>query len=230
MKWSDIKGVFHTHILKVKSVNTLPEGYLTVELDAEGLRWRPGEHAIFTLPGKTFSGRKWRAFSIAATPDEGVVRIGTRAGVSPSGFKRTLAALSPGETVKLNGPFGWYTLKDKNSPVILLAGGTGITAARAVLSQSLGTPRQKIHLVHIASGYHMFQNTLEKIEKKNVDMHFMHERDVTADIIDDLAAEYGNRAYYYVSGPPKMNRAHIKRLKAMGVKNRQIVLDPFLGY
>ncbi len=230
MKLSDFKGVLNTHDLIVQSVTPLPEGYLSVEFSAGGLNWRPGEHGIFTLPSKSFVGRKWRAFSIASTPEDGIVRIGTHAGTPASGFKQALAALTPGETVRLHGPFGWYTLKDDASPIILIAGGAGITAARAVLTQGLADTDRKIHLVHIASGYHMYQDVLEKKKRKHVDMHFMHERDVTAGIIDDLAAEYGSRAYYYVSGPTKMNSAYIKRLKSMGIKGNRIIVDPYLGY
>ena len=230
MKWSDIKGVFKVSNLKVKTITPLPEGHITIELDSESLQWRPGEHALFTLPGKTFSGRKWRAFSIASTPEEGVVRIGTRAANPPSGFKSALYQLKTGDTVTLHGPFGWFTKRDDTSPVVLIAGGTGITAASAVLAEAKNNTDKKIHLVHLAPGYHLYQDTLENYARCNVDLHFLHDREVSTPVIDDLAVEYGNKAYYYVSGPPCMNRAVIKRLRNLGIKKKQIIVDAFFGY
>ncbi|MEX1307228.1 MAG: FAD-dependent oxidoreductase [Eubacteriales bacterium] len=230
MKWSDIKGVFNTHTLKVISVIPFSNGYLSVDLDADGLVWRPGEHGIFTFPGKEFSGRKWHAFSIASTPEEGIIRIGTRLSSPPSGFKQTLLDLKPNDTVALRGPFGWYTLKDNNSPIVLIAGGTGITAARAVLSQAEKSSQRKIHLVHLSSNGHLYQSDLSKKKSTSVDLHFLHDRDVAARIIDDLAVEYGNNAYYYVSGPIEMNKQTIQRLKTMHIKRKRIVVDPYFGY
>ncbi len=230
MKLSDIKGVFNTHALRVKSAEQLAEGFIKVELESGGLEWLPGEHGIFTLPGKTFAGRKWRAFSIASVPDEGVVRIGTRAGNPLSGFKQTLAQMKPGDTVTLRGPFGWYKLPDDSSPVVLIAGGTGITAARAVLTQALKQESRMIHLVHAASASHLYKDELSKWRNKKLDMHFTHESEVTESILDDLAREYGNKAYYFVSGPPKMNSAYIKRLKSKGIAKKHIIVDPYFGY
>jgi len=230
MKFSDIKGVFNAHVLKVTSVEELPDGYITVTLDAEGLVWRPGEHGIFTLPGKDVSGRKWRAFSIASTPEEGLIRIGTRVSSPPSGFKSALKQLKPGDKVKLNGPFGWFVLQDDTSPIVLIAGGSGATAAKAVLSHAVSQPERMIHLVHTASGFHLFKDEVSQLNGDKLDFHFTHGSEISNPIIDDLVVEYGNRAYYFVSGPPQMNSAYIKRLKHAGINKKHIIVDPYFGY
>lgn len=72
-----------------------------------------------------------RAFSIANAPHEDGLMFATR--LRDSAFRRTLAAMTPGTVVRIDGPFGDLVLH--NNPrrsTILLAGGIGITPFRGI--------------------------------------------------------------------------------------------------
>src|SRR3954471_17859544 len=67
-----------------------------------------------------------RTFTLASAPHEPELMIATR--MRDSGFKRALAALPVGASVRLEGPAGLMTLhEDAARPAVFLAGGIGIT-------------------------------------------------------------------------------------------------------
>jgi len=232
LKLSDLKGVFNKHDLFVVSIHKQSNGYYTVKLDASGIQWRPGEHGIFSLPDRSFSGRKWRAFSIASIPNENEMLLGTSIGIKPSGFKQVLASLEKGDIIRLRGPFGWFVLQDDATPIVMIAGGIGITPVRALLKSVEKTQNRNIHVVHSSKGGHLFGDELVKLSNQNnkIDLHLTNDRAMTQAIIADLVFEYGNKAFYYISGPPKMIKDYRKILKSKSIKNKRIVTDPFVGY
>lgn len=232
MKLSDIKGIFRKTNLEFFSAENVHEDHWVVKLKVENeMQWIPGEHGIFTLPGKKFKGRKWRVFSIASSPEEGVVIIGTRTGENISGFKKTLFSLKTGDKVKLRGPFGWYKLNKDIKQIVMAATGVGITPDRAIAMELKKHPMINAELVH-SGKYHLFKEDFIKLseEIKNLKLHHTDNRDDTANTLNRLATKYGNNAYYYVSGSIKSILSMKKILKRAGVKGSKIIHDPFLGY
>lgn len=99
-----------------------------------GWTFKAGQYVDVTLidPPETDSQGNGRAFSIASAPQEESLMIATR--MRDTAFKRVLGAMSIGEAVKIDGPFGNLTLhKDAGRPALLLAGGIGITPFRSIL-------------------------------------------------------------------------------------------------
>lgn len=81
-----------------------------------------------------------RAFSIASAPHEDGLMFATR--LRDSAFKRTLAAMTAGTVVRIDGPFGDLVLhNDPQRPAVLLAGGIGITPFQSI---ALRAAREKL--------------------------------------------------------------------------------------
>lgn len=57
------------------------------------LDWKAGQDGIFTFNGKKFKGKKYRVFSLASSPDEKNIIIGTNIVENPSEFKAELNSM-----------------------------------------------------------------------------------------------------------------------------------------
>lgn len=81
-----------------------------------------------------------RTFTVASSPTEDAVVITTRIR-SSSPFKRRLAALRPGDVVEARGPMGRFTLPEGDAPLLLFAGGIGVTPFRSMIKYAIDTGR-----------------------------------------------------------------------------------------
>ena len=232
MKLSDFKGLFKKSIVEVDSVENPFGDYYTVKMKPVGDGWIPGEHGIFSLPGKQIEGKKWRAFSVASVPSEGYFMIGTRTGKEPSSFKKQLIGMKKGDKVQVRGPFGWFKVQDSSTPIVLFASGVGITPVRALLKQLAKETSRGIHVIHAASDYHLFEDDLKDIAGSNdqISLHLTKEKEETQAKLKELASRFGNDAYYYVSGNGKVISSTKDLLINVNVKGNRIINDPFLGY
>lgn len=93
------------------------------------LGFRAGQFMELSLPhGKTDRRGVRRVFSIASPPGSETVKFGIRLPESSSSFKRGLLDLSPGATVEATTVGGDFVLpRDGGRPILLVAGGIGIT-------------------------------------------------------------------------------------------------------
>jgi ferredoxin-NADP reductase len=92
--------------------------------------FEPGQFAELTVPHSGVDGRgSRRSFSIASPPNpDGRVSFALRVPENSSSFKKALLALEPGDTVHATGIGGDFLLpSDPSEPVLLVAGGIGIT-------------------------------------------------------------------------------------------------------
>lgn len=194
------------------------------------VKWGPGEHAFFTLPGKEISGRKWRTFSIASVEDEGHMLIGLRTGKHISSFKEQLINMHKGEKVGVRGPFGGFDLSDK-APLVLIASGVGVTPIRGIL-QELKNESRPVEVVFTSSNYHLFKEELEAFSKANqsINLSFLEGKEATQIMIKKLANIHGSNARYYISGSIPVIKSLKTLLKKSGVDKRRVINDPFYGY
>ena len=232
MKLRDFKGMFKTEKLKFISAENVFGDYYVVRMKVgKNTTWRPGEHAIFTLPKSKVHGRKWRVFSVSSTREENMIQIGTRTGKNISGFKNTLFNLTKDSTVKMRGPFGWFVEQEKTSPMVLIAGGVGITPVRALLL-SMKDVEKKIHLIYSSPELFLFKDEIDAITQgnKSIIVSYVNTLEETRAEIAKTSKKYGNKAFYYISGSPSMIKGVKKDIKKLGIKGKRIINDPFFGY
>lgn len=91
--------------------------------------FRAGQWFLLTLqPG---DGAVTETFSHSNAPSDDWLELTTRLTGSP--FKRGLAALAPGDVVRIVGPGGRLSLSDGVARIAFLAGGVGVTPIRSLL-------------------------------------------------------------------------------------------------
>jgi ferredoxin-NADP reductase len=120
---------------------------------AHPLRFTPGQFVELTLPHVKTDARGWRrVFSIASAPG-GTVRVGVRLPQRPSTFKRALLELEPGARVTATSVGGDFTLPRDDAPVLLVAGGIGITPYISQLEalRQQGSGERDVALVYAIS-------------------------------------------------------------------------------
>lgn len=193
--------------------------------------WKAGQHGIFLLPRLKVEGKKWRAFSIASSSHERIVRISTIIKDEPSSFKKHLRSLNVGDSVIMYGPFGEFHTSKKISRIVGIAGGIGITPFRAVLKDiALGVILDtEITLIYSSQTTYTYKQELEQFaQHPAIEIIYTTTPEEVNAQIDTQVEKHGNSASYFVSGSPGMIGAIRKSLKGKGV--RHIVNDSFKGY
>jgi len=109
----------------------------TLEPHEAPFAYRAGQNVDVTVPELKYpdpTGNK-RTFTIANAPGYGGFLVTTRA--RGSGLKQTLVEAPLGLDLTVDGPYGSFTLPQKPSEVVMLAGGVGITPFRAMVEDTL---------------------------------------------------------------------------------------------
>jgi ferredoxin-NADP reductase len=216
------------------------------EFDFRPLRpvsFRPGQFMELTLPhGKTDS-RGWRrVFSIASAPG-GIVRFGIRLPEPASSFKRALLDLEPGTRVSATSVGGDFLLPaDPERPLLLVAGGIGITPFIGHLEQAAAEPGERdIAVVYAISSLDdlAYAEQLEKAgcsvalasperpERLPAGWTWIGPDRLSGDALLAAVPDAVKREAF-LSGPPSMVASLKKALRTAGV--RRIHTDVFVGY
>lgn len=209
------------------------DDYHVLECDFDRkMFWTPGVYGIFSLPGREVQGNATRYFSIASIDDEKRIKLATRIHDGGSHFKECLAQLNEGDEIEMEGPYGEFSFRDESSPVIMVAGGVGITPMRALFKELEKGNKRPVHLVYSTKGQHLFKDELCAIadadEKILVD--FVSGREELTKHVDQLIEKYNNEAYYYISGPPGMANAIAEMLDEKWINEDRVIVESFTGY
>lgn len=207
--------------------------------------FKPGQYVFVNLPKLHYPDERGarRQFSINNSPNHpNHLTITTR--LSESGFKKTLNELSVGSEVELGPIAGVFILpEDTSKPLVLIAGGIGITPFLSMLS----------YIKEEALPYNV---TLLYSNRNQASSAYLNELEELADTLPNLkliltmtednlwtgekrminsafVKEYFpnlNDNLYMVVGPPTMVEAVEKVLKEVGVEEDNIETENFTGY
>ena len=202
----------------------------TFVFEADGVEWTAGQHDSFVLPqagADKADNKRW--FTISSAPSEGKVNISTR--ISNSAFKQALNRLQPGETIDALGIAGKFTWEEESpTPVVLVAGGIGITPFRSILMErhARGKALNATLLYFGRDDNFAFRDELQKLVASHAELkvRYLIGEPITAEKIVELAplAEKGT---VYLSGPEPMVTSVGDVFKERGVALKQ---DWFPGY
>jgi ferredoxin-NADP reductase len=206
--------------------------------------FRPGQFMEISLPHRGTDSRGWRrTFSIASAPgDDRVMRIGVRVSEPASSFKKALLDLEPGTQVSATAVGGDFLLPaDTRRPLLLVAGGIGITPFVGHLEQIAAEPGERdVVLVYAvtsgddlpyaeqlaATGWRVFVVAPESPELPD-GWTWLGPGRLTGDAL--LAAvPDARRRDAFLSGPPGMVADLKGALHRAGV--RRVHTDVFVGY
>lgn len=200
----------------------------TFVFETGGQTWLAGQYQTWELPQVEGDAKaKKRFFTIASAPSEGEMHISTR--VSDSAFKQALNSMQPGDEIETRGLEGDFVWED-DKPVVLVAGGIGVTPYRSILLERAATGRQlNAHLLYFGRDENLaFRREFDALAQAHAELtiDYIVGEPITADTILHYAPEATSQTVY-ISGPEAMVDAIGEDLQSRGVTLKQ---DWFPGY
>lgn len=214
----------------------------------DGFTYKAGQFARLTLvnPDETDGEGNSRTFSFASAPYEDDLIFATR--MRDTAFKRVLKTMESGTEIRLNAPYGSFTLHDDESvPAVFLTGGIGVTPVRSIILQTLHDhvphrilvfysnrkPEDAAFLDELAASCDKnpsctFVGTMTRTEASGREW-----RGETGVISKAMLLKYMDDLklpIYYLDGPPAMVGAMRKILSEAGVDANRIRTEEFSGY
>lgn len=200
------------------------------------LRYLPGQYLDILLD----DGRR-RSFSIANAPNGETLELHLR--ITPGGrFAKWVQEEMPEKAIlRLEAPLGaFYIREDSERPIILMAGGTGFSPAKAMLEELL--PRQAARNVHLFWGGRAREDLYMDAEVREWAQQYPHFA-YTPVLSEADAAWAGEKGFVheavlrsyptlvgqemYLCGPPVMVQAGKKAFLAAGLDADHLFYDSF---
>lgn len=213
----------------------------------EGFTFKPGQYAGFTLidPTETDAAGITRRFSLLGTPQDTHLTIAMRFHDKAHAYKRVLNQLAIGQEIKFAGPTGNFVLPEDNStPVVLIAGGIGITPFYCMIKHEL--EQNSTRPIYLFYGNQSpqdtaFLNEFQALEKNHSNFKFI------PTVLDADTNWKGETGYinhlmikkyipdlsvpiYYVCGSPSMVTTLQETLVEMEINEERIKVEDFPGY
>jgi ferredoxin-NADP reductase len=110
--------------------------------------WRPGAHLDVVIPPSAVPGGLIRQYSLIGDPDAPTWRIAVLREADSRGGSTWLHGVGVGDTLQVGGPHNHFEFRAGAAPVLLLAGGVGITPISAMAHAAAATGRD--YAVHYA--------------------------------------------------------------------------------
>lgn len=205
------------------------------------VRFQPGQYMELTLPHARPDRRGLRRiFSISSAPDDGTVRFGLRLSDPPSSFKSALLQLRPGAPVDATTVAGDFLLPaDRAVPLLLFAGGIGVTPFLSHLRSLSSLSDRDVVLVYVVSSVEELAYA-DELAKARVILFSPGDPGIlpdtwvhggsgfpTADELRALVPDLAQRRVYLSGSPSTLERAKPLIREAGG---RAARTDAFLGY
>ncbi len=201
---------------------------------SRAVRFEAGQYLELHLPHAADIRGLRRTFSIASAPERAAtdaeprVAIGMRMPEGGSSFKAALAALEPGTRIAVTQIAGDFVLPhDSTQPLLLLAGGIGMTPFASQLASLVARGEQRDIVVVVVPSNPDEVLYRETIEAANARLVVLSRDELTSDALRDAVPDLASRRAF-VSGPPAVVAAARTALRRAGAKRVQT--DYFAGY
>lgn len=195
----------------------------------EGFHFEAGQYGVFGFKDKDVEGRKFRAFSLASTDQENMIRIATRVPELHSDFKDKMLSLEPGDLMTMNAPRGAFTYDD-HQPAVFIAGGIGITPIRSMLlcKKRIEASLPDTLIYSELESCYPFRKEIETID--GLEIQYAADVAPTQALIRNVADAKANTCFYYLSGSPGFVNGITALLEEEGIDEDHIRHDVFVGY
>jgi len=209
---------------------------------SESMEYVPGQYVQLLTPVYAQSDEEvYRAYSVAGDPaDKGAVELIIR--LVPGGICTTYCFeyLKQGDKVKFNGPYGEFRLSQTDSPIVFIAGGSGMAPIRCMLYQmrNEGIARRatyyfganKVEELCLVDEMRRFEKELKGFRFVPVVASPEKPWDGETGLVTQAVQrgiEDGGRVEAYLCGSPGMIDASITVLKDRGLTEDRIFYDKF---
>lgn len=242
-------------IRKVRESELVSTLYLKPENGHLVEEFLPGQHLLFKMipTGQTHAIQRFYSFSDG--PKKNYYRISVKKELPPSdapnaptgkGSSFLHEIIQEGQIIEAKGPMGSFYLDvNTSTPVILIAGGIGITPLLSMINAIAATNNQReVWLFFGVSNSldHIFKNHLEAIKQKHKNIHVFtcYTNPLQTDI---LGVDYDYSGFvdidfikqklpasikdFYICGPNAMMKYITSALQAWGVASSRIFTESF---
>jgi propane monooxygenase reductase subunit len=208
--------------------------------DGASLDFHPGQYVDVGIPG---TGER-RSFSMANTPS-GDGRLEFMIKLYPGGrFSGLLAdgGIAAGDELQVRGPYGVFTLRESERPLLFIGGGAGMAPILSLLRARVerGCARTGVFYYGARGEADLFHlDELAALAGAGPELHFVPalseaapgsgwdgETGLITDVVDRIETDLF-RVDAYLCGPPPMVDAAIALLLARGVPEARIHFDKF---
>ncbi|MEM5316414.1 anthranilate 1,2-dioxygenase electron transfer component AntC [Paraburkholderia sp. JHI869] len=227
---------------QVTAVKQVSETTAILHLDASAhsarLDFLPGQYARVKVPGADV----WRSYSFANRPDDNnqlqfLIRLLPDGAMSNYMRERC----EPGQTVEFEAPLGTFYLRQVERPLVMVAGGTGLSAFLGMLDDLAhkGGCGQKVHLYYGVTNARdlceldRLKSYEERIENFTCDIVVMNPSEVWQGKTG-LIPEHFDRAMLeaspfdmYLCGPPPMVEAIKTWLASASLDDHRLYYEKF---
>jgi NAD(P)H-flavin reductase/hemoglobin-like flavoprotein len=202
----------------------------------EPLPYRAGQHVSIECP---YQPRQWRPYSMANAPRrDGLMEFHVRAQGAGWVSGALVRRLKVGDMLRLASPTGAMTVDRRSTrDIVCVAGGTGLAPIKAIVQEL--TRFNRTRWVHVFVGARNGDALYDLADLARLAARYPWLSLVPAcsntrrysgerGKISDVLARYGpwNGHEFFVSGPPLMLRATLRRLTEMRVPAERIRYDP----
>lgn len=210
--------------------------------------FRAGQAIDLTLPDAPYedaAGNR-RTFSLAGAPGADRLLVATR--VRGSAFKRSLVEAAPGTPLGIEGPFGSFTLPQRPTSVVMLAGGVGVMPFRAMVEDA--SARELEHSLLLIHSNRTVEEApfLDELERwSHTRRRFAYRptmtqpslspaewagerRRIGAELLAELLPTGRGSALYYIAGPDRFVKGATEALASLNVDPDDIRVEEFPGY
>lgn len=225
-------------IEKVIQENTDIHSYYIQRPDS--YNYYPGQYVYITLPKLLAPSEKGntRAFTLSSSPHEKFLRFTTEIHDN-SGYKITLANLTPGDYVDVSEPNGSFVIDENTKGShIAIAGGLGITPFRSIfscLSQFPKKPQISLFYFETSPQKTIFVDELSEICDAQTSLRFIHldtkiDDKTKIQYITSLVKQHSETPEFWLTGSPSFVHTIEDLLLHVLQKVGDIHLDAFTGY
>jgi 3-ketosteroid 9alpha-monooxygenase subunit B len=202
---------------------------------AHTFRYKAGQFLTITVPydGKELS----RCYSLASAPECDSQHKVTVKRVAQGRVSNWLNdRLAAGGLLKVSPPGGLFTLKETSAPLVLFAGGSGITPNISLMKSALATSNRRIKLVYANADdpsiiFKSEIDHLAAVERGRLEV--VHHLDVERGFLDENAvAGHASgllNADFYICGPGPFMDTVERALLAAGVAPERLHFERFVS-
>jgi len=225
----------------VKEVIKRTSNVKSIRVENQGRDYKAGQFLRVTL---TTDPECTRYLSISSSPTE-KDHIEFTKKLTQSDFSRALDSLKPGDMVRIQYPFGTFTLDSASKKIAFLSGGIGITPIRSMCKYAMDK-RLDSDMVLVYANRSIrdivFKQDFDLMQKQHPGLRVAHVLCepapgfkctiglINSQIVKNEVPDYALRKFY-ICGPPAMVESMKKLLvEELEVPEDRIVTERFQGY
>ena len=228
-----IKGSTWNYILEVENVFQETHDAIKItfkNLDQIPFKFKPGQYVVISdyVDGVLVS----RCYSICENPNTGKLSVAVKSVPRGKLSDHLLTNVREHSKLKVSGPFGNFTLpKTVKQPIVLIAGGSGITPILSILKTFLDSNNHHITLLYGCRSAEdvIFKEELEQLAEV-FESRFSYI--LSFDMLDsnrqyELLKFIALDSLCYICGPQPMMDASKEALAKLGIANDHINTEEF---